>query len=114
MYIMTLLFEFADYSLHQLKVVSEEVACTSKLRQWGVPSEKFKYPQPVMNTSVQKQGKSKGISCTVYDPHINSNRDNITERITKMSQSIKNKDTKIGFGHVIDLTLPTSCIYKIW
>ena len=26
-----------------------------------------------------------------------------------MSQSIKNKDTKIGFGHVIDVTLPTSC-----
>ena len=78
-HVMALLFEFADYSLHQLKVVPEEVACTSKLRQWGVPSEKFKYPQPVMNTSVQKQGKSKGISCTVYDPRINSNRDNITE-----------------------------------
>ena len=93
-HVMALLFELADYSLHQLKVVPDEVACTSKLRQWGVPSEKFKYPKPVMNTSIQKQGKSKSVSCTVYDPRINSNRDNITERIIKMNQSIKDKDKK--------------------
>ena len=54
-HVMALLFELAGYSLHQLKVVPEEVACTSKLRQWGVASEKFKYPKPVMNTSIQKQ-----------------------------------------------------------
>ena len=38
-HVMALLFEIADYSLHQLKTVPDEVACTSKKRQWGVPTE---------------------------------------------------------------------------
>ena len=37
------------------------------------------------------------------------NTDYITELFVKLCQSIKNKDTKIGFSHVIDVTLPTSC-----
>ena len=107
-HVMALLFELADYSLHQIKVVPEEVACTSKQRQWGVPGDKFKYPQPVMNTAVQKQGTSKGILCTVYDPRINSLQDNNKERIETLNDSIRSKDMRIGFGHVIDQTLPTS------
>ena len=47
-HVMGLLFELADYSLQQLKVVPEDGACTSKLRQWGVPSNKFKFPKPVL------------------------------------------------------------------
>ena len=60
-HVMALLFELADYSLHQLKVVPDEVACTSK--QWGVPSEKFKYPKPVMNTSIQREIKRRILHC---------------------------------------------------
>ena len=37
---MGLLFEVADYSLHQLSMVPEEISCTSRLRQRGVPGEK--------------------------------------------------------------------------
>ena len=60
-HLMALLFELADYSLSELKSVPEEVACTSKNRQWGVPSDKFKYPKAVMSTSISRtnrEGKS--------------------------------------------------------
>ena len=40
-YVMGLLFEIADYCLHQLSKVPEEISCTSCLRQWGIPSEKY-------------------------------------------------------------------------
>lgn len=38
-HVMALLFELADYSLNQFKIVPEEIACTSKSRQWGIPGE---------------------------------------------------------------------------
>ena len=38
-HVMALLLELADYSLSQFKSVPEEFACTSWLRQWGVPRE---------------------------------------------------------------------------
>ena len=105
-HVMALLFELADYSLHQVKTVPEEVACTSKLRQWGVPPEITKKPQPVMNISVKKQGKSKGVTCTLFNPRINADSDSLTGRIECMNNSIKEKDKIIGFGHVIDFSLP--------
>ena len=61
---MTLSFELADYSLHQLNRVADEVACTSMSRQWGIPTEHFRNPQSVMNVSVKWKGKSKGVGCT--------------------------------------------------
>ena len=36
-HVMALLLEVADYSLNQLKSVPEEITCTSRLRQWGIP-----------------------------------------------------------------------------
>ena len=39
-HIMVLMFEIANYSLHQLKTVPEETSFTSKKRQWGVPTDK--------------------------------------------------------------------------
>ena len=36
-HVMELLLEVADYSLSQFKPVPEEIACTSRLRQWGIP-----------------------------------------------------------------------------
>ena len=40
-HLMGLLFEIDDYSLHQLIKVPEEILCTSHLRQWVVPGEKY-------------------------------------------------------------------------
>ena len=50
---MALLFELADYSLHQLKTVPEELACTSKERRWGVPGQRSLSKEPVMTTAVK-------------------------------------------------------------
>ena len=65
---MGLLLKLADYSLNQFKSVTKEIACTSRLRQWGVPGETMQ-KAPVMETTVQKQPSSKGITSTFYDPH---------------------------------------------
>ena len=58
---MALSLELADYSLHQLNRVADEVACTSMSRQWGIHTENFRNPQSVMNMSVKWKGKSKGL-----------------------------------------------------
>ena len=105
---MALVFELADYSLNELKLVSEEVACTSKNRQWGVPSDKFKYPKAVMSTSLSRTGEDpdlKGITCTLYDPLKNLD-ENFQSRLQRLlSEQIQEKDIRIGFGHVIDTEL---------
>lgn len=81
-HIMAILFEIADYSLHQLKEVPQEVACTSTSRQWGVPSDVYKYPKPVMDISVHKKSVTRGVTCTLYNPRINSD-ENFIERVAK-------------------------------
>ena len=62
-HVMALLFELANYSLRQLKSVPEEPVCTSKKREWGLPSDKKKYPLPVMSTSIYGDVNKKGVSC---------------------------------------------------
>ena len=66
---MALLLELANYSLQNLKSVPEEVSCTSKGREWGVPGEngKYNYKAPVMKSVIQKN-EIKGIQSTLYDP----------------------------------------------
>ena len=53
-HVMALLFELADYSLNQLREVPEEISCTSKLRQWGIPVKSSKSKEPVMNLTIHK------------------------------------------------------------
>ena len=65
---MGLLFEIADYSLHELSKVPEEISCTSRLRQWRVPVEKYTPKSPIMQTVVKKLPIKRGISSTLYDP----------------------------------------------
>ena len=60
-----------DYSLHSMKSVLLELAYTSKIRQWGVPGEKYCRKAPVMETIIQKREKSRVITCTLYDPRRN-------------------------------------------
>ena len=50
---MALLLEITDYSLNELKVVPQDVSCTSKLCQWGIPNTNQKSKEPVMNTDIQ-------------------------------------------------------------
>ena len=51
-HVIALLLELADYSLSQFKSVPKEIACTSRLRQQGVPGETTR-KAPVMETNVQ-------------------------------------------------------------
>ena len=92
-HVMALLLQLADYSLSQFKSVPEEFACTNRLCQWGVPGETTQ-KAPVMETNVQKQPRSKGITSTLYDPHkvddhainwqkINLLKERLTERNNK-------------------------------
>ena len=66
--IVGLLFEIADYSLHQLSKVPGEISCTSCPRQWGVPGEKYTSKSPIMQTVVKKLPTKRGVSSTLYDP----------------------------------------------
>ena len=55
-HVMALLIELADYSLNQLNEVPDEISCTSKLRQWGLPIKHSNIIEPVMNQTIHKQG----------------------------------------------------------
>ena len=66
--IMALLFEIADYSLHQLSKVPGKISCTSCPRQWRVPGEKYTPKSPIMQTVVKKLPTKRGLSSTLYDP----------------------------------------------
>ena len=98
-HVMALLFELADYSLNQLCEVPEEIACTSKLRQWGIPGKSSNAKEPVMNLTIHKQYDKKGISCTLYDPRINDSRQNAAWRFQDLALKLKEKDLRIGFAH---------------
>ena len=64
--IMALLFEIADYSLHQLISIPEENLCTSIARRWGLLSANPFAKQPIMDTAIRKNSNSKkGITCTL-------------------------------------------------
>ena len=56
---MPLLFETANYSLHQLISVPEEKACTSMAPRWDVPSAILSAKQPIMDTTVTDKEKLK-------------------------------------------------------
>ena len=70
-HIMAVLYELADYSLYSLKSIPLELACTSKIRQWGIPGEKYSRKAPVMETIIQKCENLRGITRTLFDPRKN-------------------------------------------
>ena len=78
----------------------EEVACTSRIRQWGVPGDKDVYKAPVMNTSIKKKPDSKGIQCTLYDPRLHTDNTLFLEKIKTFKLLLANEDKRIGFAHI--------------
>ena len=98
-HIMVMLYEIADYSLHSLKSVPLELACTSKIRQWGVPSEKYYRKAPVMETIIQKREKSRGITCTLYGPRRNKNPTVLRKSAIDLKANLQSKDSRKGFSH---------------
>lgn len=94
-HIMAFLLEVADYSLNQLPNVPEEISCTSRLRQWGVPGE-VSNKAPVMDTVIQSQTTSRGISSTLYDPR--RDKDTPQDSLNLMQAKLQERDKKIGFA----------------
>ena len=96
-HVMALLLELADYSLNQLKHVPGEVACTSRIRQWGVPGDKDVYKAPVMNTSIKKKPDSKGIQCTLYDPRLHTDNTLFLEKIKTFKSLLANENKRTTY-----------------
>ena len=94
-HVMALLFEIADYSFHGLKHVPEEIACTSRPKQWGVPGE-ASHKKPVALTTVQKSVDKRKISSTLYDPRKKKSADKYGERKLQAETISINKN--IGFA----------------
>lgn len=99
-HIMALLFELADYTLSGLLQVPEEVSCTSKSRQWGIPSESRAFKNPVMLSSVYANS-DKGIDCTLYNPR---RKKCDAEDVKIFKEKLLEKDQRIGFANCLDLS----------
>ena len=97
-HVMALLLEIADYSLSQFKSVPEEIACTNRLCQWGVPGETIQKP-PVMETTIQKQPSSKGITSTLYDPRKVDDRAINWEKINTLKEQLAKRQKEIIKHH---------------
>ena len=94
-----MLYEIADYSLHSLQSVPLELACTSKIRQWGVPGEKYCRKAPVTETVIQRHKKSRGTACTLSDPRRNKNPRVLRKPAMDLKAKLQSKDSRIGFSH---------------
>ena len=107
-HVMGLLFEIADYSLHQLSKVPEEISCRIRLRQWGVSGEKYTPKSSIMQTVVKNLPTKRGISSTFYDPR--KTQALSVERLGKMQSKLRNINTRIGFLNCIP---PVTIITKM-
>ena len=68
---MALLFEIADYSLHQLISVPKEKACSSMAGRWDVPLATSITKQAIMDSTIRKNPNStKGTTCPLYNPRV--------------------------------------------
>ena len=96
---MALLFEIADYSLHQLISTPEKKTCTCMVRGWGVPSGNSSAKQPIMDTAIRKNPNSKkGITCTLYNTRVSgTDTDNsFTNRLEVLKQHFTSKSNLAG------------------
>ena len=97
---MALLLEFAEYSLQGLKEIPKEIACTSRIRQWGVPGKSSSYKAPVASTTVQKSVRKRGIISTLYDPR-KKRTETCSKRIENLKDDVNSIHKNIGFPNCI-------------
>ena len=80
----------------QLKSVPEQITCTNRLRQWGVPVETMQ-KAPVMETIVQKQPSSKGITPTLHDSRKVDDRAINWEEFNILKERLAGRNNKTPF-----------------
>ena len=100
-HVMALLIEVAEYSLHQLKEIPEERACTEKARRWGIPGEKDFPKEAILSTSIQTHLSSRGINPTMYDPRTAGTNCLNPVKLASLKADLKTINPGIGFAHVI-------------
>ena len=54
---------------------------------------------PVMETIIQKRGKSRGITCPLYDFRRNNNPTVLRKSVMDLKAKLQSKDSRIGFSH---------------
>ena len=91
-HVVALLLELAEYSLALLKEVPDELACTSRLRAWGVPGNTSMAKEPIMATKIFSRYNKRGTTCTLYDPRIFGSRTLIDERTDVFENKLARKD----------------------
>ena len=112
-HVVALLLELAEYSLSMLKEVPDELACTSRLRAWGVPGNTSMAKEPIMATKIFSRYNKRGTTCTLYDPRIHGSRRREDERTDVFEHRLLSKDPRIGFAHCRDhsITATTNTKY---
>ena len=117
-----LLLELASYYLRGIKVVPEEVACTSTLSRWVVPRCKGALDkQPVMDVTVKRLKVDEmktgcGIESTLYDPRVPFCKINDNEKLTTFQNTLKEISPGIPFSYLVQAENENT-IYKknkIW
>ena len=67
--VVPLFFKLAECSLNLLENIPEEISCTSRLREWGIPSYKTKTTKnPIIFTNIHKFEFKHDIEPTLDDP----------------------------------------------
>lgn len=117
---MALLYEIAEYSLNRLIEIPKEKACTSILRNWGVPGNKVAVKETVMRTTLISGDQKKGIQPTLYDARLNYNQIDNVPAMLKLKSELSKINKNIGFAHIIPDNLAfddnslTSMDYSFW
>ena len=108
---MTLLFELADCSLNQFDCVPEKISCTSKNRQWRIPSEAQMFKDPIIKSPIRSDSDRKGVSSILF----NSKRcETSIQKISDFQTKLVQKDKRIDFAHAIDLNLAVKSKVTVW
>ena len=108
---MTLLFELADCSLNQFDCVPEKISCTSKNRQWRIPSEAQMFKDPIIKSPIRSDSDRKGVSSILF----NSKRcETSIQKLSDFQTKLVQKDKRIDFAHAIDLNLAVKSKVTVW
>ena len=98
---MQLIYEIGEYFLNQITKVSQEKACASVLRKWGVLGNKAVIKYTVMRITLISISQKKGIPPTLYNARLNFNQIKNIPSMLKLKFQLFKIDRNIGFAHGI-------------
>lgn len=108
-HVMAMLTELAEYSLLQLRTIPEEISCTSRAREWGIPrtfSGKM-YKSAIMDMAVNKmkvdqyKNPKLGVESTLYEARAGNSKHIDHVAVQQLKSKLSNIDPHIGFACTI-------------